>query len=517
MSESQLDISQLALDKSVPARGARPRRWVSRYLVPLGVLLGLAALVFVAAYDQLFAGKPVTVVPVVVMQGESQVAGEKLFQAAGWIEPRPTSVSVASLAPGVMEELLVVEGQLVDKGEPIARLITIDAELAVQRARSSLSIREGDLQRAVAEQAAAETRFEQPVHLKAELAEAQSFLAKASTEYEKVPFLIKAAAANVEFTRNSLESKRVARAAISGVIYEQAVKDFAAAEAELAELKAREPNLAREVDALQNRVDALLDQLKLLVNERKELDESKAKVVSAIALRDEAVIGLQQAELTLERTTIRAPIDGRILRLVAFPGERMMGMNLHAGQSSSTVAEMYDPKRLQVRADVRLEDVPRVQIGGDVEVETASSGKVIQGRVLQLTSSANVQKNTLEVKLELLDPPSTVSPEMLVTATFLAAGSQTKNDAQAVSNRLFVPRELVLQHGDNSTVWVVGPQGAAILQQVTLGSANSDGLLEVASGLNATDKLVATGAAALRIGDRLRVVGEDNGMGVAGR
>ena len=161
-------------------------------------------------------------------------------------------------------------------------------------------------------------------------------------------------------------------------------------------------------------------QLELLVEETRQLQEAKAKVASSAAIRDEAKLHLRQAELTLERTTVRAPMNGRILRLVASPGQRVMGLDANAGQSSSTVVEMYDPTRLQVRADVRLEDVPMVMPGAPVEIETASSGSVIQGRVLQTTSSANIQKNTLEVKVELIDPPPTVSPEMLVTATFLA-------------------------------------------------------------------------------------------------
>jgi hypothetical protein len=81
---------------------------------------------------------------------------------------------------------------------------------------------------------------------------------------------------------------------------------------------------------------------------------------------------------------------------------------------------MYEPSRLQVRADVRLEDVSRVIPGAPVEIETAAVQGVVKGRVLQSTSTANVQKNTLEVKVELLDPPEALSPEMLVKASFLA-------------------------------------------------------------------------------------------------
>src|SRR6056297_2647368 len=119
MSESQLDLSRLALERS-PSNAApktrRRRRWVSRYVIPPGILMGFVALLGAAAGRQFLPSPAVTVVPVIVKRGEVQQAGTPLFQAAGWIEPRPTSVSVAALAPGVVQELLVVEGQKITKG-----------------------------------------------------------------------------------------------------------------------------------------------------------------------------------------------------------------------------------------------------------------------------------------------------------------------------------------------------------------------------------------------------------------
>ncbi|MCA9124910.1 MAG: efflux RND transporter periplasmic adaptor subunit [Planctomycetales bacterium] len=517
MSESQLDLSRLALDRSpqdASRKRPRRRRWVSRYVLPAGILLGFIALLGAAAGRQLLPTPSVTVVPVIVKRGVVQQAGTPLFQAAGWIEPRPTSVSVAALAPGVVEELLVVEGQQVARGEAIARLIAIDAELGVQQAKAALKIREGELQRAQAELKAAVTRLEQPVHLKARLADAESLLAKAKTEMEKLPFLIKAAKANVKFTQSSLEGKQSAKNAIAGVIIEQAVKDHAAAQADLEELQQRGPNLQREIKALQEKVDSLKTQLDLLVEERRQVEEARAKVVSSTAIRDEAKLQLRQAELMLERTVIRSPMDGRVLRLVALPGSRVMGLEDTAGQSSSTVIEMYDPKRLQVRADVRLEDVPMVTQGAPVEIETASSGKSIKGRVLQSTSSANIQKNTLEVKVELVDPPSTVSPEMLVTATFVAPKLETESDESKETERVFVPQQLVQSDDSGAAVWVVDADNRAIRMAIQVGGSGPDGLVEIIEGLNATDKLIASGVDNLNPGDAVTIRGEDQAIGV---
>ena len=82
-------------------------------------------------------------------------------------------------------------------------------------------------------------------------------------------------------------------------------------------------------------------------------------------------------------------------------------------QNSSAVVSLYDPKSLQVRVDVRLEDVPQVQIGQPVAIETAALAKPLTGEVLWVTTRADIQKNTLQVKVAITDPPAVITPEML--------------------------------------------------------------------------------------------------------
>ncbi len=517
MNRSQLDLSQLAMDRS-PSRETKParpqrKRWVSRYVIPIGILVGFVMLLGAAAGRRLLPRQSVTVVPVIVKRSELQPSGTPLFQAAGWIEPRPTAIRVAALASGVIEELLVVEGQSVTKGDPIASLIAIDAELDVEQAKNLLAIREGELNRAIAERDAAKIRLKNPVHLQVPLAEAQSRLANAKTELAKLPFLIEAAQAQVKYTHSSMQGKQAAEAAIAGRIVRQSESEYTAANANLQELQQRGPHIQREVKALQGKVDALQQQLELLVEETRQMQEAEAKVASAIGLRNEAELKLRQTELTLQRNTVLAPMDGRILSLIASPGTRVTGLDGPSGQGSSTVVEMYDPERLQVRADVRLEDVPMVIRGQSVEIKTASSDAVIHGRVLQTTSSANIQKNTLEVKVELIDPPPNVSPEMLVTATFLSPTVTETADEMMQSERLFVPQQLIQSGDTGSFVWIVDFDQRAQQRSVDVGTPSAEGLIEVQSGLNVTDKLIATGLDDLQPGNYVTVTGEEQTIG----
>jgi multidrug efflux pump subunit AcrA (membrane-fusion protein) len=428
-----------------------------------------------------------------------------LFQAAGWVEPRPTPILVPALAEGVIEELLVVEGQTVQQGEPIARLIDIDSRLELQQAQGDLALRQAELAAAEAAQTAAQQRHETPVHLEADLAQADSQLAALQTELAKLPFLIDSAAARAEYARVDYEGKRSARStSVPLRAVQEARSEYDSAQAALTELQSRGPQLERQSAALQKQRDALAKQRELLIDESRAVAATAAEVAAAKARVRQTEVAVEMAELRLGRMTVRAPVTGRVLELLAAPGARVVGMRGGTEQSSSSVVSLYDPAMLQVRADVRLEDVPLVEPGQPVRVETAAVADAITGTVLATTSRANVQKNTLEVKVALDAPPETVRPEMLVTATFLAAEQPASpSGGSEQQERLLVPRRLVESAGETHAIWVADPDGTARRQTIQIGLAGTKELIEVIDGLSPTDKLI-TDADGLQPGERIR-------------
>ncbi len=514
--ETRLDLTRLQRPTQSPptkTAGQVRRSWFTRYVIPGAIVGGFLCLLMVTAGRQFLPRQSITVMPVFVMETQATQTDAPLFQAAGWVEPRPQAVSVAALTAGVVDELLVVEGQLVDRDEPIAKLISQDAELLLRQAQANLSLREGELARAEAELKAAKARLEQPVHLQVILAEANGMLAKSRTELARLPFLIEAARSAEGFAKINLRGKRAAHGGLTVRQVQQAENEYVTANATLKELLDRQPFLQKEVDALIQKVSGVETQLKLLVEEHRQSEEAKAKVQSAEATVVDAKVQVEQAELNLSRTVVKSPMRGRILRLLVSRGTRLMGLETAAGQNTSTVAQMYDPSRLQVRADVRLEDVPKIQIGGKVDIQTASTKDTIQGRILQSTSSANIQKNTLEVKVELIDPPESICPEMLVTTTFLAP--KQKPDPTTASNlaRISIPQQLIGADESGSFVWIVSPDLRAIRREISLAQGSSGVLREVTSGLTPTDKLIVQGRETLSAGKPLKILGEDQTLG----
>ncbi|MCA9277390.1 MAG: efflux RND transporter periplasmic adaptor subunit, partial [Phycisphaerales bacterium] len=137
----------------------------------------------------------------------------------------------------------------------------------------------------------------------------------------------------------------------------------------------------------------------------------EAEVGQARAARDEA-------QLRLDRMQVVAPIDGVVmLRLVAPGDKRMVAMD---DPRSAQVALLYDPGQLQVRVDVPLADASHLFLGQACEVVVdVLPDTTFAGEVIIITHEADLQKNTLEVKVLVVDPAAALRPEMLTRVRFL--------------------------------------------------------------------------------------------------
>lgn len=517
-----VDLSQLATHRGTAAPLAQPPvtrgRWLSRYLLPAGLVAAFSALLLWAGRDRLLPSAQVTVIPVLVSRAEVQQSGAPLFQAAGWVEPRPASSIVSAMTPGIVAEINVVGGQLVERDQVIARLVDIDAQLNLRRAQAELDVHLAAVMAARTELANANLSLEKPLQRRSEFAEAESALAQLEAEINGLPAGLAAAEARFDLATQDVERKNAAGEAIPGRILRESKAELAGATAQLTQLKAREPLLRQQFAALTRKCDVARDQLEFKLDEKRRVSEAEASLKAAEARSAQAQIAVEVAQLELDRTIIRSPIRARILSIQATAGKRVSGLDLQSEQGSSAIATLYEPQKLQVRVDVRLEDVPRVQPGAPVRIETAAVPAGLDGEVISATSLADIQKNTLLVKVAVNDPPDVLRPEMLAQVTFLAPENTTPSDPDAQERlRMLVPRSLVSSGEGGNYVWIADRvSGTSRRQSITLGNAGTDELVEVTAGITPTDRLVSGGRESLADGSRIRIAGEDASLGIGG-
>lgn len=484
------------------------RRWISRLLIPLALLATLALLLVIAARESLSPTLDVEVVPVVAKTGGTVERGTTTVQAPGWVEADPYAVTVAALAPGVVRDVLVLEGEPVDAGQVVAVLVDDDADLALARAEARLRERESDVELIRATLTAAETNWANPYEHERAIAAAEAALASRQAELAKLDHELEVEAAvlrDLEDEATRLE-KALDREAVSEARVVQTRLRREAQAARLAALRAEQPIREAAVRDAEATLAAAKRAYELRIQQTRDLDQSRAELARAEAQRDLARVERDEAALRLKRMQVRAPIAGTVMRRLVEPGT-----TLTSSPGGNGVVRIYDPDRLQVRVDVPLADAAKIGVDTPAEITVeVLPDRVFEGRVTRIVHEADIQKNTLEVKVAIDEPIAALKPEMLARVRFIA-GSSTGADEIATggAHRLFVPESLVVQSDGEACVWIVEQQGRRAVQRtITLTGRRSGEWVEVSGGLQPGDRVIATHLSDIEEGTRVRIVRE---------
>ncbi len=488
-----------------PVRAKRSLLPAPHILVPTALALITLGLLGWSSLSSLTPVKQVRVaqiLPIVAEQPQESSGASapeprsgKTVQAPGWIEPDPYPTAAIALADGVVRDILVLEGQSVSADQPVARLVTEDAEISLNAARSELRLAEAEWQLAKAQLQAAETDWENPVELDRAVAMAKASVAELEARLDQLPSHIREAKATL--VAKTQEAQLLSKAARSGsaseieVIIAEAAREAQAAMVESLERQAA--ILSAQLERSRADRDAAEQNARLRVRDRLALESARSTAASAEARVERVRASVAEAELRLSRMTVKAPISGLILRRLKSPGDKvMLGMD---NPSSSHIVEIYDPQRIQVRADVPLAEASHISVGQPCEVFCeVLPDRPFRGEVTRITNLADLQRNTLEVKVRIIDPDPILKPEMLTRVRFLAGNESSRTDeSSTAAERFVVPRGVI---GDQNSVLVVrerrGLRGRvmSVPVQVIEPHADSESLVVVSGMLRPTDLVV---------------------------
>lgn len=251
--------------------------------------------------------------------------------ATGTLNP-VVSVQVGSQVSGQIKELSVDFNSAVKKGQLIARIDPQSFELRVSQASADVD----------AARAGVLTQKSQLAALQAQIARAKVLVGDAEREYQRNQML---------FDKNFVSA---------------AVRDKA-----LATLEA-----ARE-------------QLKA---EQAQLTVGEAQVRNAEAVVRQREAQLAQARVDLNRTEIRAPVDGIVVKKSVEPGQTVAA----SLQAPELFVIAQDLREMQVDTSIDESEVGRIQVGQDVTFTVDSfPGRTFRGTVSQVRKAAQVVQNVV--------------------------------------------------------------------------------------------------------------------------
>jgi HlyD family secretion protein len=245
---------------------------------------------------------------------------------------------------------------------------------------------------------------------------------------------------------------------------------------------------------------------------------------------------LKEANESLYKTTIYAPMDGTVSQLNVKLGERVLGSGFSQGTDIMTVADL---SKIDATVEVDENDVVNVSIGDTATIEVdAFTKKQFKGVVYQIgntakTTAAGTQNEVVnfEIKIALIDADKEIRPGMSCNADIQ---TETKINVFAVPIQSVTARsqevkatttnskndEDVQKSEEKSSksktksvqeiVFIVKDQKAKMVNVKT--GISDDSYIEIAEGLNGNEKIISGPYAAisrdLKEGSKLKLDGK---------
>ena len=288
-----------------------------------------------------------------------------LIAGPGKVEPYSEDIKIGSELSGRLKSVNVEEGDAIRHGQVLAELENADYRAQVESARANVVAKEATLRKVING-----ARHQERAEAWSSVNEAKAVMENAQSELHR---------------RQELFS--------AGVVSREELDRY-----------------AREADVAKAKYDAAVQQHALVDDHAREEDQAFAEADLQLAKGQ-----LAEAEARYEKTFIRSPIDGSVLRKHHRSGESV--------SNSSTVPDpvltIGDRKALRVRVDVDETDVSKVREGQRAYVTADAFGKQkFWGHVVRIGQ----QLGPKNVRTD--EPTEKVDTKILETLVELVPGSK---------------------------------------------------------------------------------------------
>ena len=227
---------------------------------------------------------------------------------------------------------------------------------------------------------------------------------------------------------------------------------------------------------------------------------AQAQLELSLAQLEQTRSRLNELKINLANTVITSPVDG-------FIGKRTLDPGASVGVNTSFIS-VVDIRTVRLVINVVEKDLRRIHQGTAVEVEVdAYPGEKFMGRVARLAPILDPATRTAQVEIEIPNSTFRLKPGMYARARFTVE----KHD-----NTLVVPTLAVVDLQGKIGVWQTADEGdSPVFIPITTGIEQQD-FTEITSGLKEGQRIITTGAGALRPGDRIVLAGQRGGGNRAG-
>ncbi|MEO1403535.1 MAG: efflux RND transporter periplasmic adaptor subunit [Cyanobacteria bacterium J06635_1] len=416
---------------------------------PLPWLLGLSLLILLSlgaiAYLVVRTRLPQYDVGELTVSVEAEAVTVRI-RASGVVEPIRT-VNLSPKASGIVEALLIDQGDTVTVGQVIARME--NRELAAQMRQNQANLAELEAQLVDLRQGSDRTQILQ----------AEANLDAVETQVREAEARLDLARADFERNRSLYNDGAISRSEL-----DRADSELRGAQAALDQFD------YRVEEARQRLIDVEDDP------DPEEIAQAEARVARAQAQ-------LEAIQTQLDDTIIRAPFAGIITQKFATEGAFVTPTTSASTATSATsTAIVALADGLEMVAEVPEADIGQIEVGQTVEIRAdAFPEKTFEGEVRLIAPEAVEEQNVtlFQVRVTLKTGEEQLRSNMNVDVAFL--GNQLRD-------ALVIPTVAVVTQGGETGVLIPGERNRIQFRPVTLGPQVGD-QIQILDGVEEADRI----------------------------
>lgn len=233
-----------------------------------------------------------------------------------------------------------------------------------------------------------------------------------------------------------------------------------------------------------------VQELDRIQNLRRDGIESPQALDRVMANRDVAEADVLAVKIRLDKSIVRAPINGTAERVYRKQNEFVdMGARL---------VDIIQVDRVKATVGIPERDLPGFSVGDAVAVNLdAYPGQAFEGTIYRIAASADMTTRTFSAEIAIDNAKGLLKPGMTVRAKMLRG---------VFPDSIAVPIFSVLSVQNHRFV-VVEEDGVARIRPIEVGVLQGD-IVQATQGLRAGDRLIVVGHRDLRDGDRVQVTAE---------
>jgi HlyD family secretion protein len=453
-------------------------------------LLGLLVLISITGVGYL-AYRQFVIVPQQQAKSKIQTASVNrsnlpiVISANGTVQPE-RSVNVSPKTAGILKQLLVKEGDAVEKGQVLAYMDDSNLQGQLRQTQGDLAAADANFQKL-----RNGNRAEDIATARAELAEQNANLqklrngnrvqelAEAQAKVKDAQYALRQADDDLQRNQALYTEGAIALQSLNTF---RTTRDRAQAQVSQADQVASlmrsgtRPEEITEAEAVVKQKQEALS-LSEAGSRPEDIDEAQAQVTAAQG-------AMQIIQANLDDMVLRAPFTGVVSRKFADPGAFVTPTTAGSAVSSATSSSILSlASTNQIIAQVAEANIAQVRMGLAATIQVdAYPGKPFTGRVTQIATQSNVTQNvtSFEVKTSVSDSQHQLKSGMNVNVEFKAG---------ELKNVLVVPTAAIVQQTNAQGVFVAKDKGDPVFVPITVGITMND-KTEVKSGLTGNERVL---------------------------